>query len=185
MNKKLPLTIIALLFIIQVANAQNRIKNGTSGFRMPAGLTATDYLPKTIVFKVKPEYRTACKTTSVEIEKLNSVFNRIGASAVAKIFPAKSAPAQNRNAIGQKLVDLSTIYKIEFTSDIKLEKAINSIIATGMVEYAEPFYVPHTCFTPNDPSTGLQYFLNKINAYLAWDITHGDTTVVIGIVDTG
>ncbi|HKR05967.1 MAG TPA: S8/S53 family peptidase [Bacteroidia bacterium] len=185
MKQKLQLAIISLFIVTFAASAQNKIKSAAPYFRMPANLTGSDYLPKTIVFKVKPEFRNACKTTSVENEKLNSIFNSIGAAAVAKIFPAKSAPAQERNAQGLKLVDLSTIYKIEFTADVNLEKTINRIIATGMVEYAEPFYVPHLFFSPNDPSTGLQYFLTKINAYLAWDVTHGDTNVVIGIVDTG
>jgi subtilisin family serine protease len=54
------------------------------------------------------------------------------------------------------------------------------------VEYAEPSYIRHTSgYTPNDPSYASMYSLAKINASAAWDITKGDSAVVIGIVDSG
>ncbi|MEO5572139.1 MAG: S8/S53 family peptidase [Bacteroidia bacterium] len=185
MKQKLLFTIIFLPILSLVTSAQNNLINGTPVFRMPQHLTAADYLSNTIVFKIKPEYRSACKTTSVENEKLNLIFTSISATAVSKIFPNKSVLTLQRNVHGENLMDLSTIYKVEFNSNSNLVKTINRIISTGLVEYAEPYYVPHVSFNPNDPSTGLQYALTKINAYNAWNINQGDTNVVIGIVDTG
>jgi subtilisin family serine protease len=43
----------------------------------------------------------------------------------------------------------------------------------------------HTLFTPNDPSRNLQWGLDSINAYDAWDITRGNHSVVVGVLDTG
>ena len=83
------------------------------------------------------------------------------------------------------MVDLSLIYQVQYTSDQPIEKVINSLLKSGVLEYAEPKYLPKPVFTPNDPSIGLQYHLNKIQAYAAWDIEQGDTNVVIGITDTG
>jgi len=42
-----------------------------------------------------------------------------------------------------------------------------------------------TLFTPNDSSVNLQWGLNTVNAYEAWDITRGNHTVVVAILDTG
>ncbi|HYO52523.1 PA14 domain-containing protein [Archangium sp.] len=61
------------------------------------------------------------------------------------------------------------------------------------VEYAEPNYVHHLLFTPNDPyanpslqgSTDYQWNLQKTQAYAAWDVTQGSSNIVIAIVDTG
>ena len=54
------------------------------------------------------------------------------------------------------------------------------------VEWAEPKFVyPVVDFTPNDPSYSSQYSLPLIKAPAAWNIIQGDTTVIIGIVDTG
>jgi len=53
------------------------------------------------------------------------------------------------------------------------------------VEFAEPDYIAHATFTPNDPYLGNQWGLDKIQAPDAWDITQGDKTVRIAILDTG
>ena len=54
------------------------------------------------------------------------------------------------------------------------------------VEWAEPKFVyPVVDFTPNDPSYSSQYSLPLIKAPAAWSIIQGDTSVIIGIVDTG
>jgi PKD repeat protein len=60
---------------------------------------------------------------------------------------------------------------------------------SGLVEYAEPHYQNELLYVPNDPqanpSTGKQSYLSVIKAFEAWDIQKSDTSIVIGIVDTG
>lgn len=53
------------------------------------------------------------------------------------------------------------------------------------VELAEPYVVSLPCFTPNDPLLPRQQLLWTINAFNGWELAQGDSTVVIGIVDTG
>jgi serine protease len=154
-------------------------------FRLPAGITADDYMAGTIVIKLKPEYRAQSRINGIELDALNTAFSAAGVSQVNKMFPGHQPPAQTRNAQGLPMVDLSLIYIVNYSSGQPIEKVINSILRTGLVEFAEPKYLPKLTFTPNDPNLGLQYFLGKIQAYAAWDIAQGDTNVVIGITDTG
>src|SRR5262245_50733032 len=53
------------------------------------------------------------------------------------------------------------------------------------VRYAEPNYVARTSRTPNDPSFGELYGMTKIGAPAAWDVSTGDGSVVVGVLDTG
>lgn len=53
------------------------------------------------------------------------------------------------------------------------------------VELAEPYVIGTPFFMPNDPLVSRQQLLWTINAFTAWDLAQGDSTVVIGIVDTG
>lgn len=152
---------------------------------MPKGVTVKDYAPQTIIVKIKSGLRSSCSLTSVANSGFNSATSKLGTIALKKVFPRHQAPLQERNAQGQKLADLSLIYEIKYSSPINIEKAINTILQTGTVEYAEPRYLYHYNYNPNDPSTGTQYFLTKIQAYTAWDISHGDTNIVVGIVDSG
>jgi subtilisin family serine protease len=42
-----------------------------------------------------------------------------------------------------------------------------------------------TMFTPSDTSLSLQWGLDTVNAYEAWDITRGTHDVIVGVLDTG
>ena len=183
MNLKLAVVSLLLMGISAVAIASG--KPGVKEFRLPQGITRADMIEGTIIFKLKPEYRGVAKVSAIENQKLNAVLAAMGTTKVNKKFPSKTAPSVERNASGMKMVDLSLIYQVEFTSKEPVEKLANALLRTGLVEYAEPKYLPKLLFTPNDPTIGNQYFLGKIQAYAAWDIQQGDTNVVIGITDTG
>ena len=173
---------ILFSFIILTSNAR---ANGPAVFQMPTGLTAQDYFAKTIIIKVKDEHRSACSVNDIELFALNKVLNAVGVFRVKKMFPNHQPPATRFNQYGFKYADLSLIYIVEYTLDAELAKVINNLNQTGLLEYAEPKYIPHVCYNPNDPQAGTQSFLTRINAYGGWDISKGDTNVVIGIVDTG
>lgn len=174
-----------LTFICMATHLHAGGAGGNSTYRLPARVTSSDYIPRTIVFRVKPEYRYLCSARQVEHARVQEILAALGQVSLSKMFPLHVQPAPEVNEYGQKLVDLSLIYELHYSAQADLLKTINSLLATGVFMYAEPKFVPRTQFNPNDPSTVLQGFLNKISAYDAWDISKGDTNVVIGITDTG
>lgn len=186
--------------------------NGESGnpnkaqqaFRLQEGVTANDYEPNAIILKLKPAYRGQAQSNTINDKRLMTVFSELGVQDLNKLFPNHAPPSRATDEVGNSLVDLSLIYKLNFSANIAIVKAINKIIATGMVEYAEPNYIYQVhgkaspvddvnkvlaAFNPNDPSIGQQYFIGRIKCPEAWGINtttaRGDTNVVIGIVDTG
>jgi len=77
-----------------------------------------------------------------------------------------------------------------------LLQIIDSLNSNPFIEYAEPNYILRADVIPNDPSFGDQWALNNtgqnggtpdadIDAPEAWDITTGDTNIVVGVIDTG
>jgi subtilisin family serine protease len=66
-------------------------------------------------------------------------------------------------------------------------KAVAALRARNDVLYAEPNYIRHTDATPNDPRflSNELYGLTKIGAPQAWDITTGNSSVVVGVIDEG
>ncbi len=85
----------------------------------------------------------------------------------------------------QKASELKKIFNIKYDSEIDpilLSAKINKL---NGIEWAEPHFLYEIFYTPNDPSFGSQYALSKISAAAAWDVTKGDTSVIISIVDTG
>lgn len=55
----------------------------------------------------------------------------------------------------------------------------------GDLFYAEPNFTVQAVATPNDPYLGQLWGIQKIGAPLAWDITRGNSSTVVGVVDTG
>lgn len=182
MKKKLPGVLTALLFLVSLCNATTTPHT----FVMPAGLKADDYLAKTVILRVHPDYRNSCTTEEINIASVKSMLQSIGAYDLHKIFPNHQPPAAERNEYGMPYSDLSLIYEVKFTADVDLVKVINSLLNTNVLVYAEPKYLPKVSFTPNDPQMQAnQPFLTRINAFDGWDVSKGDTNVVIGITDTG
>ncbi len=146
------------------------------------------FIPNTVIFKVKSEYRSSCSETSIAIDELRILFESIQVTELYKKFPRIDPPAaRERGRNGEELTDLSLIYELKYNSVAPLRKVISQITSSGFVEYAQPHHLQQTLFIPNDDSAWLsiQFHLNNIMAYAAWDVDSGDTNIVIGITDTG
>jgi subtilisin family serine protease len=60
-----------------------------------------------------------------------------------------------------------------------------SLMGSGMFEYAVPNWICYPLEVPNDPHYGSQWHHPQMNSPEAWDITHGDASVIIAFTDTG
>ena len=181
------LLIFVLTGVSMFAQKQESPTNSTHFKIKQKLIESKDYLAKTIICKVKPEHANRCSASYINHPQLISLLNTFQTQDLAKKYPHHTSPLRKVNSLGQAHVDLSLIYELKYSGNVPLEKAINKLLSLGIFEYAEPHYLPQVEFNPNDPlsdSTN-QYHLDRIEAYKGWDISQGDTNVVIGIVDTG
>ncbi len=134
----------------------------------------SQYLSGRIIIKLMP---------GETIEAISSALSPLSVSRTARIFNDPMASRSSGN------VDLSRFYYVDYSSPVDVFAAAEELSALAEVQYAEPQFIyplsETSLFTPNDPSFGSQWGLTKIQAPLAWDITQGDTSVVIAIVDSG
>lgn len=176
----------AAMSLFIVTTAQNNVKSHIPSYQLPSSAKdGEDYLSKTVILKVKPEHRSICSVNDVNNSRLKAVMGQLGVKSFGKIYPNEQVPLRPYNANGQKMVDITLIYEYVYTANIALQTALDKITNLGLFEYVEPHIVPKLCYTVNDPSVGSQYHIAKIMCPQAWDISKGDTNVVIGIVDTG
>ena len=80
---------------------------------------------------------------------------------------------------------LGDIYLVNYSGTVTPAMMAQTLLKNPDVVYAEPHYIYRVNFTPNDSLLSQQYALNQIQAFQAWDYTQGDSTVPVGIVDTG
>ncbi|RYU79575.1 S8 family peptidase [Hymenobacter persicinus] len=155
-------------------------------FAQSAAASAPATLPGTLVFKLKPAFRAQASADHIAVPGLLAALERLGATQLRQKFP-RALPASSE-VPGS--VELRLIYQVELAPDAALAKACRALAQTGAVEYAEPLYYRAPLYQPNDPladSTNVngQFHLKNIRAYGAWDVTKGDTSMVIAITDTG
>ncbi|MFC1752220.1 fibronectin type III domain-containing protein [Thermoproteota archaeon] len=66
-----------------------------------------------------------------------------------------------------------------------LNAAIEEYSKDPNVEYAEPNHIYTASMVPNDPMYSQQWAHQTLQSESAWDITTGDSSVVVAIIDTG
>ncbi len=87
----------------------------------------------------------------------------------------------------QQLSGTSTfVVQLESTTLDALETAIKFYSeAADKVAYAEPDYVRYPTALPNDTDYGQLWGMTKISAPAAWDISTGNSNVVVAVIDSG
>jgi serine protease len=184
MPKYLPgllLSILAFSSFAQVSNNLARHKR-----------TSDSYYEKTVLFEVRSDYQQAFKANKANIPALHKLFKELGVKSLERMFPNHEAPKEKKNKRGQEMIDLSRMYVLTYNANLTIEEVISRIEKTGVVVYAEPWFKENLLYIPSDsaiqpwaPRDSSQFYLVRMKAYEAWDITKGDTNVVIGIIDTG
>lgn len=77
------------------------------------------------------------------------------------------------------------IARIKIPSTVSVRQAVDYFNRFNWVEFAEPNGIWHAVRTPNDSLWSTQYGPRQIQCEAAWDITIGDSGIIIAIVDTG
>lgn len=152
--------------------------------------SAQTYFPDRFIIKVKPDFRTACSDSMLNIENVRTYFNEIGVRGFRKMFPNATPIEQVRLVVPQgqtsdKRVDLSLIFTAQYDAKIDPYKVCLNLKRMGYFEYAEPWFIPKVALLPSDQLIDSMYYLPMIKAFEAWDIDTGSSDVVIAIVDTG
>ncbi len=125
--------------------------------------------PHTIIVKLKESHSSFFKNNK-NIKKLG--------------INIKSYKAITHSTLKSK-TSIQNIYKIFLNDNSSITTNCKKLYSTGLFEYCEPIYMEKILYTPSDVRSDGQYTLNIVKAYDAWDIDKGDSTIIIGVTDTG
>jgi len=160
-----PVFLLLVLFIFSTVFAQEIIQKGD-----------VYYLSNTLIVKYKNGTSPLTSTQSLQ-KKSFTPFTVIEAK---QLFPEESVLRKGSGTLGN-------IYLIKYSSSEDPLELSKKFSKNKDVEYAEPKYVHRVTVVPNDSIflNGQQINLSRIKAVEAWDITKGDSAVLIAIIDTG
>ena len=126
---------------------------------------------------------TGFSKNSIGISEVDKVLTELRVNNVWQMHPLKNDI--KKRMIGDE--ELAKVFQIKYDSSIDPMDAAHLLLNQNkdLIEWAEPSPVYRSDYIPNDPQISTQWHIQKINSYQAWDILKGDTSVVIGIVDSG
>lgn len=177
--KKIFVFVLAAIGFLDAA-AQNKSQKF---FKMPAN---AEYARGQVLVKIKDEYKEA--VTQLATRNAKASIKNVAVNSVSHLVKPeldRYGAARMGARASKPTVDISKYFSLKFDVNQNVEDYINQLYATGYFEIVEPEYEYHSDFIPNDPLISNQYYLGLINAFDAWDITQGDTSVVIAIIDAG
>jgi subtilisin family serine protease len=82
-----------------------------------------------------------------------------------------------------KSENLKRILRLYFDEYSKVDDFIVELLDDISVEYAEKISIDKIDYIPTDYNANVQYHLAKINATRAWDITKGNSNIIVAVVD--
>ena len=140
------------------------------------------YLPGRVILKLMPRTVTFLSKSVFGVGSVDRVLSRAMGVSSAQMFP--TAPAAQK----PDDIDLSLLYTVAYSSPNDPFTLAEELSKLPEVQYAEPWFIyplAQGTFTPNDPLYSQQWSLKQINAPATWEITKGDSSIVIAIVDSG
>ncbi len=134
------------------------------------------YFPGQLLVKFKADAGDINKNSA-----LSNFSSKYRIEKIEKAFPQKQFNALKQTAENE----LSLMAVLTVSSATDIEMLARRVSSDPLVEYAEPNYFVAKDAIPNDPLYGQLQHLPQVKAPQAWDISQGDTNVVIAVLDTG
>ena len=153
------------------------MKTTTLLFALLFGLNLSNALGQTskVWATITDNHAVPFTTQNGTLSSANPAFNvAIESASIQKVTQALPASKQEK---------LQNVYEI--TCACSMDELTTALATLSFIEGVEaaPVYTP--LYTPNDYNFNLanNYAMNKINAQGAWDVTHGNSSFIIGISD--
>ncbi len=187
--KVLCLVFSLLYFACSFAQSGSTPKKTNGRFSLPPGISGKDYRPGVLIVKFKPTVSTgdAAKTAAVAVPSFSLSTAKI-LSVTKKFADAPTTATTSSTArSAANDVGLNRIYEVKFSGKGTITDLINELLQDPRIEYAEPDYIYHQYYAPNDTRylAGGQAYLDLVKAPQAWDLLRNSSGVVIAIIDSG
>lgn len=135
------------------------------------------YEPGVVVVKLKGVSSSAQSINRAETFSL--LQSKYGVSVPRKVF--STSPTKERKGEDE----LERIYTLRVSTPTDIEALVQKLEQEPDIEFAEPNYYLPLNVVPNDPLYNQIYPLSIVKADSAWNVQKGDSTVIIGIIDSG
>ena len=199
--KPLVLTHLSFLTVMMLFLFLNGIP-ANAGPKSEGAEEAIRFAPGVLMLKfsegVKVEMEKREGYVATAIPSIDALNRKYGVIEFTKIFSLEPKSEKGRTAYRE--LGLDRVYRFVTLPEADVQAMVAEYEADPNVESAEPDYVGHGHFTPNDPSFGVQWGLHNtgsnppphpgtfdadIDATEAWEFWSPEHVIILAILDTG
>ena len=173
--------VLLLVLCVFVTAAATTVAKERPRPNAPATVS-NDIVPGIIYVKFKdtPRFAPGAQATGI-----GSVDRLLGTAQVTALEPLHRTLALRKSFSSAEEASIARIVRVRYAAPLDPVRLARDIAADPSVEYAEPYHAFRPLHTPDDPRLGTQWSIGVMKMEQAWDITKGDSTIVIGYVDSG
>ena len=180
----LALMILFALIVVQTGNAQP-----PEDIYGPVNYVVIKFTEHMIEMP-EPDAVVGLQAIHAHAEQMRSILTELDPGAtISRRYPKfDSSDTLKINRLGEiiRQRDRSLVYRIDFTKYVPFFEVKEAIEVKSYVEWVSPPVMIKTQVLPNDiHKEGHQWYLPKVKAPQAWDITQGDENILIQIMDFG
>ena len=157
----------------------------------------TDVVPGVLYVKMRSEkalqtmnqspamalHRVTRLLDAYHLKSMHAEWNNAYDKSALKVLARHNKPSSTLDEVKN---DLSRIYRVHYSDKTDPRILAKKLSRLPDVEYAEPVYIRHVTSIPDDSLYSYESaYLASQNFPNAWNVSKGDTSVVIAIIDTG
>ncbi len=181
MKKSLSIELLFLFIIFNLSFYVLASNTDTLYNEMNNSKNISAFIPGQVIIKFKSDIDIPEKSSGEVIKtnkpSVNKFLDKYQVKKAQKIFKIAK---NKKNLKSSQPLDNIVVVEVNSTLD-----AIQDIVKDPNVEYAEPNYLYHLNFIPDDPLYSSQWAHNITRAESGWDIEKGNSNITIAIIDTG
>lgn len=184
------LLLLCCLIVFEAFAQSNTNSDKRQRFKLPENVSEKDYLPGIVIVKIRKGI-SSNQISSLSTKYISKEFSpkQVAAAQINPVFKSslKALSAEAAKSITiPDTIGLDRIYHLKFDPSLRIENVITELLQNPIVEYAEPSYVYHSSYIPNDQFyLSNQAYLRQVKAEQSWDLIRGTSGTIIAIVDTG
>jgi subtilisin family serine protease len=128
---------------------------------------------------------------SVGLSSVDELLQKWNATDANKLFSQSSRRTEKKfmkayDGSVFEVRQMFNIYKLRLPQNTDIKQLITELNEDKNIEFAEPNYLFYSMeIEADDPMSNQQWYLDTVNAPLAWQETTGSDTQIIAIIDTG
>jgi serine protease len=178
MTARILLMSFVLGFVAFAAPNSSALLSPASAVHVEAGV---EYMPDVIIVAFAEDFSPLQPymidgTVLTGIQKVDDLNRNYSAVEMRPLFPGAERHGRR---------DMAGYYAITFGETPDLMTVLEAYDRLDIVEHVEPNGIHPVCYEPNDPMIGQQWAITVVEARGAWDVSHGNPDVILGIPDTG